>query len=77
MAGNDDADDDIKSLIFSENNVQGQPLVIKIKDYRLKIQASECVERGGGIKKNIILNREREEGKRKNTGGYGEPIGKI
>ena len=49
MAGNDDADDDIKSLIFSENNVQGQPLVIKIKDYRLKIQASECV--GGGLKR--------------------------
>ena len=51
MAGNDDADDDIKSLIFSENNVQGQPLVIKIKDYRLKIQASECVWRGGGLKR--------------------------
>ena len=60
MVGNDDADDGIKSLIFSENNVQGQPLVIKIKDYRLKIQAIQCVRRrrGGEVKKNIKVGSE-------------------
>ena len=59
MVGNDDADDGIKSLIFSENNVQGQPLVIKIKDYRLKIQAIQCVRRrrGGEVKKNIKVGQ--------------------